>query len=442
MFLNWVIIAVNILREHIGNLIIDYFRSKDQFPNMLLKSTNLFFMKNLLFWSALFTITMFLACNSEQTNTQAAQATQTKSFAERKTPESKMVQETPQSPTKTVTNPSSKATASKTQETNLSESPQTAKTALKPSRQVVKENIPDTKITMNKEQGKTAAAIPVTINPSVKPPTKTVGNSSTTGTVHTAPAQTPVVKKVEEVVKVVKTEVPVKPEQKPTIQDKPENKPADKPQLSHDTWDQLLRKHVSASGKVNYAGFKADKNKLDAYLEMLDKLPIQDSWPKAKKMAYWINAYNAATVKLIVDNYPVKSIMDLDGGKPWDRKWVKLGGKAYSLNNIENDILRPQYKDARIHFAVNCAAKSCPPLLNRAWTAANLERNFEKQAKSFINNPQYNEVDKKRVRISKIFEWYAVDFGDIVSYLNKYANNKANSNAKVEYLEYDWSLNQ
>ncbi len=212
--------------------------------------------------------------------------------------------------------------------------------------------------------------------------------------------------------------------------------------FSHTAWDALLRKHVSSSGKVNYKGFKADQTALDAYTKLLANNPIQDSWSRNKKMAYWINAYNAFTVKMIVDNYPIASITKLDGGKPWDKKWIKLGDKTYSLNNIENDILRPQYKDARIHFAVNCAAKSCPPLLNRAWTADNLEANFEKQAKAFINNSSFNQIDAKSVSISKIFEWYAGDFDNIIEYLNQYSSTPINAKAKVKYLEYDWDLNQ
>ncbi len=159
-------------------------------------------------------------------------------------------------------------------------------------------------------------------------------------------------------------------------------------------------------------------------------------------MAFWINAYNAFTVKLIVDNYPISSIMKLDNGKVWDRKWINIGGKTYSLNNIENDILRPQFKDPRIHFAVNCAAKSCPPLLNRAWTAANLESNFEKQARAFINNPEFNKISAKEVEVSKIFDWYASDFGNLIDYLNKYSSTKINANAKVKFREYDWALNE
>jgi hypothetical protein len=213
-------------------------------------------------------------------------------------------------------------------------------------------------------------------------------------------------------------------------------------QPSHDAWDQLLQQHVSAAGKVDYKSFKKDKAKLEAYLETLKNNPPKGYWSRADKMAFWINAYNAFTIKLIVENYPVSSITKLHGGKPWEVKWIKIGDKTYTLNNIENDILRPQFKDARVHFALNCAAKSCPPLLNRAWTGANLEANLEKQAKAFINNPLFNKIGAKEVQVSKIFEWYAADFGSLVQFLNKYSTKKIASGARVKYLDYDWGLNE
>ncbi len=210
----------------------------------------------------------------------------------------------------------------------------------------------------------------------------------------------------------------------------------------HDGWDQLLRQHVSASGKVNYKALKKEEAALNAYLEALAANPIQADWSRKEKMAYWINAYNAFTVKLILNNYPVSSIMKLHNGNPWDVKWIKLGDKTYSLNQIEHDILRPQFKDARIHFAVNCAAKSCPPLLNRAWTADNLERYFDQQTKAFINNAAYNKISVEEVQLSKIFEWYAADFGELIPYLNKYSTVKIAPTATVKHIEYDWALNE
>ncbi len=217
--------------------------------------------------------------------------------------------------------------------------------------------------------------------------------------------------------------------------------PENPPSFSHQDWDDLLKNYVSSSGKVNYAGIKSDKAKLEAYLQSLQNNPPKSDWSRNKTMAFWINAYNAFTVKLIVENYPVSSITKLDGGKPWDKKWIKIGDRTYSLNAIENDILRPTYKDARIHFAVNCAAKSCPPLLNKAWTADNLNSNFEKQAKAFINNPSFNKIAEGKVQVSKIFEWYAADFGNLIDYLNKYSNTQIKPSAKIEYLEYNWDLN-
>lgn len=159
-------------------------------------------------------------------------------------------------------------------------------------------------------------------------------------------------------------------------------------------------------------------------------------------MAYWINAYNAFTIKLIVENYPVSSITKLHNGNPWDVKWIKLSDKSYTLNNIENDILRPQFKDPRIHFALNCAAQSCPPLFNHAWTADNLNQTLDQRAKAFVNNPAYNKISKDAVQISKIFEWYAADFGNIINFLNQYSKTSISPNASIKYMEYNWDLNE
>lgn len=212
--------------------------------------------------------------------------------------------------------------------------------------------------------------------------------------------------------------------------------------VDHSTWNDLLQKHVSEKGNVNYAGLKKDQAKLEAYLNMLADNHPTDAWSRSEKMAYWINAYNAFTIQLILQNYPLSSITKLDDGKVWDRKWIELGDQTYSLNNIENDILRPRFKDARIHFAVNCAAESCPPLLNKAFTAENLEETLDKQARSFINNSAYNKISKQSVTVSKIFDWYGEDFGDLIRYLNKYSTTTIASNASVNYQNYNWSLNK
>lgn len=208
----------------------------------------------------------------------------------------------------------------------------------------------------------------------------------------------------------------------------------------HQDFDELLKKHVSNVGKVNYKGLRQELSTLDSYLTRLSETKIS-SLSKDEKLAFWINAYNAFTIKKIIDNYPLNSIMDLDGGKPWDVKWIELDGKKLSLNNIENDIIRPQFKEPRIHFAVNCAAKSCPPLMNKAWRSSSLEQDFTNQTKAFLSNAAYNKVSPSTATISKIFEWYAVDFGDLSSFLARYSSFKG-STSDLSYQEYDWSLNE
>jgi Protein of unknown function, DUF547 len=162
---------------------------------------------------------------------------------------------------------------------------------------------------------------------------------------------------------------------------------------------------------------------------------------KQEKMAFWLNAYNALTIKLLLDNYPVKSIKDLDKGNTWDVSRYALGGKNYSLNEIENKILRPM-GDARIHFGLNCGAKSCPPLHARAFTAAMVETQLDQLTRAFINKTQENQLKGKVLKISNIFNWYASDFGDVVAFLNKYAALPVYKNAKITYTTYDWSLNE
>ncbi len=210
----------------------------------------------------------------------------------------------------------------------------------------------------------------------------------------------------------------------------------------HSDWNALLQKHVNAAGNVDYAAFKKEEAKLDAYLAELAAAPPGQDWTRPAAMAYWINAYNAATIKLILKNWPVKSIMDLHGGKPWDVKWINLGDATYSLNQIEHDIIRPRYQDPRIHFAVNCAAASCPPLPNQAFTAGNLNTLLNARTRSFIRNGAYNTITADKVAVSKIFDWYGEDFGDLRTYLNKYTATPIPAGQEIEYRDYDWSLNK
>ena len=213
--------------------------------------------------------------------------------------------------------------------------------------------------------------------------------------------------------------------------------------VDHSKWNQLLQKHVSAKGNVNYEGFAKDKVELDAYLSKIAAVKPNSDWSRNEAMAYWINAYNAFTIKLMLNNYPLKSIMEINGGKAWDLKFIVIAGEKYSLNNIEHDILRKKYQDPRIHFAVNCASVSCPKLLNTAFFAEGLEEKLEKAAKDFINNSDKNSISATKAEVSKLFDWYKDDFtknGSVVDYLNKYSKTKTNTN-KVSFKEYNWNIN-
>lgn len=218
-------------------------------------------------------------------------------------------------------------------------------------------------------------------------------------------------------------------------------------QVNHKEWDGLLRSHVDAKGNVDYLGFKKSSLAFDAYLEALSKQPPQSAWSDAEVKAYWINAYNAFTVKMILNHYPLKSIMDIkyQGKSAWDHKWIKIGKETLSLNDIEHEKLRKRYKDARIHFVVNCASFSCPLLLNQAYFPDQLEKQMDAQTAAFLNDSARNRITPSAAIISQLFEWYKDDFvqdaGSVVAFINKYSKVKMKSNTKLAFMEYNWNLN-
>ena len=219
-------------------------------------------------------------------------------------------------------------------------------------------------------------------------------------------------------------------------------------QAAHAKWDALLKTHVSKSGTVNYKGFETDQAKLTAYLLDLESNIPSASWSKNETMAYWINAYNAYTIQLMIKNYPLKSIMDLkyNGKSAWDYKWIKIGTETLSLNDIEHVKLRKKYKDARIHFAVNCASFSCPVLLNSAYISTKLEVQLDAQAILFINDPKRNQISASSAKVSQLFEWYQDDFTTggktVIDYLNKYSKTKIKAGTNIGYMNYNWNLNE
>lgn len=221
--------------------------------------------------------------------------------------------------------------------------------------------------------------------------------------------------------------------------------------ISHGDWNTLTARHVTQDGRVDYRGFWSDSTLLKNYLALLSQNPPNSiNWNDKQKIAYWINAYNAFTVKLILDHYPVKSIKDLGGGipfvnSPWDIQFFKLGGIDFDLNTIEHEILRKEFDEPRIHFAINCASKSCPKLRNEAFTARYLDFQLEEQTQDFLLNESKNLIGTDTVLLSPIFDWFNVDFvkkQSLPSFLNQHYADEIREDVHIEHMEYDWTLNE
>ena len=211
-------------------------------------------------------------------------------------------------------------------------------------------------------------------------------------------------------------------------------------------FNNLLQKHVTNTGIVDYKSLKNDEAKLDSYISYLEKTSPVSSWSENKQKAFWINAYNAYTIKIILTNYPLKSITNIKekGKTAWKIPFAKVGGKTYTLDHIEHQILRKDFSDPKIHVGVNCASGSCPKLGNKAFTEENVELELTRLMKDFINDTSRNKLSKKKVQISSIFDWFKDDFtknGSVIDYLNKYSETEIKSNVKIGYLKYDWTLN-
>ncbi|WP_046756261.1 DUF547 domain-containing protein [Kordia jejudonensis] len=215
-----------------------------------------------------------------------------------------------------------------------------------------------------------------------------------------------------------------------------------KDSFQHTIWNDLLQKHVTDDGKVRYTDFQKDHITLQTYITSLQQNTPTENWTREAKLAYWINAYNALTVDLILKNYPLKSIKDIR--KPWHQRLWQLGDKMYDLDEIEHFILR-KMNEPRIHFAINCASFSCPPLLNVAFTETKLETQLTKVTKDFLANKTHNTITADAIEISRIFKWFASDFkenGSLIDFLNQYSDIKINATAKKSYKDYNWTLNE
>ena len=209
----------------------------------------------------------------------------------------------------------------------------------------------------------------------------------------------------------------------------------------HGIWERILQDHVNTSGQVDYTSLKKQPGVLLGYLDHLSDFPPASDWSRADSLAYYINLYNAATVKLILEHYPVSSIKDIPN--PWTSKVVRIGTDKISLGNLEHRILR-KMDEPRIHFAINCASFSCPKLWNHAFTAEAIESQLEQVTKDFVNDPALNNLGATNWEVSQIFNWYKGDFksdGGVQRYIARYADVETTDQIKITYKKYDWSLN-
>lgn len=220
---------------------------------------------------------------------------------------------------------------------------------------------------------------------------------------------------------------------------------------THAPLDAILTQYVQ-DGLVDYGALKAGREPLDRYLETVGAVPLADfqRWKRPEQLAFLINLYNAATLQLIVDHYPVDSIKSIGTllNGPWSRDSVLLFGKRISLDTLEHKIIRKNYTEPRIHFALVCAALGCPPLRAEAYQGSLLEAQLDGQVRDFLDTPDKNwlDVDAKRIHLSPIFKWYRKDFeaggGSLQAFVAPYmAGDASLEGFDVTFTDYDWSLN-
>ncbi len=226
--------------------------------------------------------------------------------------------------------------------------------------------------------------------------------------------------------------------------------PAHGASVDHGLYAQLLERYVK-DGVVDYSGFQKERRTLEAYLDLLAEIDTDTLTPD-EQFAFFVNAYNAWTIWLILTKYPnIESIKDLGSlfKSPWKMEIARIDGELMSLDHIEHGILRKRFPDPRVHFAVNCASKSCPPLLSEPYRGATLDRQLDGATRDFINDPENNRLEGDTLYVSKIFDWYGEDFdGEIVGFFLRYARadlkrrlEQNRDRIDVKYLDYDWSLN-
>lgn len=228
----------------------------------------------------------------------------------------------------------------------------------------------------------------------------------------------------------------------------------------HRPWDSLLEAYVTrGEDGVDYVDYRrwretaSDRAALDAYIAALEAVPVSTLQP-AEQFAFWANLYNAVTVRLILDENPSRSIRQIRPTLlsigPWGMELTQVEGRTLTLDNIEHDIMRPQFEAALVHYAVNCASIGCPNIGLRAWRAETLEADLEAAARAYVNNPRGVTVTQRGLVISRIYKWYEGDFGGndagVIEHLLRYAEpelaGQIRANPRIRNHAYDWALNQ
>jgi len=231
----------------------------------------------------------------------------------------------------------------------------------------------------------------------------------------------------------------------------------------HAKWTEVLASNVDGD-RFDYRAVRKDPAKLAAYVAELEAVTAEQlaEWSEKQRFAFWINAYNAYTIQLVTEKYPVKSIKDIGGllSSVWDRHFIPLNAlhpegksKKLSLNDIEHEILRPRFKDARVHAAINCASQGCPPLPSAAFTAKKLDEQLDAQVRAWLADGKRNNFDeaKKTLHLSKIFDWFKDDFvrdeKSVRAFVERYAPEEVRAwlskadKVTIKHLDYSWKLN-
>jgi len=229
-------------------------------------------------------------------------------------------------------------------------------------------------------------------------------------------------------------------------------------------YDRLLARYVVASAdginRVRYAAWASnasDVDALNAYVASLER-DRPSRMTRDERLAHWINLYNAVTLQIILENYPVRSIRDIRSQTldprgligPWRTPRVTVEGRRLTLDQIEHSILRPEFNEPRVHYAINCASIGCPNLAARAWRAETMDADLTAAARAYVNHPRGVSIDRRgRVRVSTIYRWFEVDFGGnaagVLTHLRRYASPELQARlaqvSTISSYSYDWALN-